>query len=83
MSLVVGVRRLLLAHGSEVLLAEIGRQVEAERNAAVATLREMLAESKRLRAEVPVKVEQLPDGYFSPAELRALEPIVDFIEPAA
>ena len=32
---------------------------------------------------VPVKVEQLPDGYFSPAELRALEPIVDFIEPAA
>ena len=58
MSLVVGVRRLLLAHGSEVLLAEIGRQVEAERNAAVATLREMLAESKRLRAEVPVKVER-------------------------
>ena len=29
---------------------------------------------------VPVKVEQLPDGYFSPAELRALEPIVEFIE---
>jgi hypothetical protein len=31
---------------------------------------------------VPVKVDALPDHYFSPAEMRALAPIADFIEAA-
>jgi hypothetical protein len=30
---------------------------------------------------VTVKVEQLPDRCFSPAEMRALAPIVEFVEP--
>lgn len=32
-----------------------------------------------LTARVPVAVAALPDGYFSPAEMRVLQPLVEFI----